>query len=601
MNRKPNDYHRPASGVSQSEQVDVKFLGKINKCPLLKQYIEDMCPVTGGSFQMGTNDDPSSDRYPQRTVRIADFYIGKMPVSNALWDEYCNAVGLYHRKSAGHPSLPVTNVSWIDIQGEEDGEGFCGWAERVTGIKFSLPSEGQFEYVARNGGQRLRYPWGNDWDPKKLWCSTDALRRRGPITVAVSSRSSFVFYNKLGVADLVGNVWQWCFDEYRKYGDNQQSVLSRRSSVRCVRGGPWNFNHRTLFESAFRYRKLSTERTTNIGFRLVAPAALVAQPEHSGHGVARITALPLKRKLSSTSPTTVRITGLTASAETSVTGGTGLGDSYVIKSLAETVNELIVSYPDGTATSQVFVLPESPSVSVIARPKPTIRRSSKGLSDYPHLLRYVNELVAIPRGEVARLKHGVSAETLMGATPVTVALWREYCQSVNLPLTRAIGGSPDLPVTSISWIDIIGLNRDMSFTRWFTDMTGMQCSLPTEAQMRFAAVGTADDRVPWGTVNDESLVMWCSTKTKRTGPGSVYRTRNIYRNKFGLTDMIGNVRQWCFDYDDDDNPLRSGQRMAFGDSWDFVEDGDLIANTWHRWEYIDVRRSTIGFRIVCKK
>jgi formylglycine-generating enzyme required for sulfatase activity len=87
------------------------------------------------------------------------------------------------------------------------------------------------------------------------------------------------------------------------------------------------------------------------------------------------------------------------------------------------------------------------------------------------------------------------------------------------------------------------------FCAWASDISGFRLTLPTEAQWEYAARGgVAGSEFPWGNSFDRSK-LWCSKKdfgdAGKTAP--VVRSSNIYRNSFGLTDMVGNVWQWCSD------------------------------------------------------
>lgn len=94
---------------------------------------------------------------------------------------------------------PVLTVSWDDIR---NPDGFCEWASDVAGFKLTLPTEERWEYAARGGKDALLYPWGNDFDRSKLWCS---------------------------------DYW---YEDYPAVG--KDPVDRRKSKARCVRGGSWS-------------------------------------------------------------------------------------------------------------------------------------------------------------------------------------------------------------------------------------------------------------------------------------------------------------------------------------------------------------------------
>jgi formylglycine-generating enzyme required for sulfatase activity len=147
-------------------------------------------------------------------------------------------------------------------------------------------------------------------------------------------------------------------------------------------------------------------------------------------------------------------------------------------------------------------------------------------------------------------KHTVKLSAFrMGATPVTVAVWKEYCYALGIALPQAPswGLLDDHPVVNVSWNDIMGSDGKGGFCAWASDIAGFRLTLPTEAQWEYAARGGVDGQeFPWGNKYDDSK-LWCSVKTAKTKTAPVVRSSNIYRNTYGLTDMVGNVWHWCSD------------------------------------------------------
>jgi formylglycine-generating enzyme required for sulfatase activity len=185
---------------------------------------------------------------------------------------------------------------------------------------------------------------------------------------------------------------------------------------------------------------------------------------------------------------------------------------------------------------------------------------NNGLARYPALNAYVASLRSIRAGTFQmgsssgdpdeKPVHSVRISAFrMGVTPVTVAIWREYSKATGtkLPVTPRWGLLDDHPVVNVSWDDIMGRFGTGGFCAWASNVAGFRLTLPTEAQFEFASRGGRDGLAyPWGNKFDESK-LWCSVKTDRAASAPVVRKSNIYRNAFGLTDMVGNVWQWCSD------------------------------------------------------
>jgi class 3 adenylate cyclase len=109
--------------------------------------IPEMVSISGGTFAMGSDDDPSEK--PIHHVRIKPFAISKFPVTVREWNA-CVAANSCTFVPTGKDDAPVTNLSWADAQ------QFVEWLSKVTQKPFRLPSEAEWEYAAR-GGTRTKF------------------------------------------------------------------------------------------------------------------------------------------------------------------------------------------------------------------------------------------------------------------------------------------------------------------------------------------------------------------------------------------------------------------------------------------------------------
>jgi formylglycine-generating enzyme required for sulfatase activity len=246
------------------------------------------------------------------------------------------------------------------------------------------------------------------------------------------------------------------------------------------------------------------------------------------------------------------------------------------------------------------------------------------LQNFPALKRYVSSLCSIPAGTFRM--GSVSGEWdekpvrsvnlrafRMGSTPVTVGVWKEYCRAnkLEMPEKPRWGWIDDHPIVGVSWEDIMGEDDEEAFCAWASAMAGIRLTLPTEAQFEYASQGGKYGlNYPWGNTFDRSK-LWCSAKSfgdaKRTS--KVNRTTRIYKNAYGLTDMTGNVWQWCSDIyapysngpeNNPDGPFvdtsERGRRCLRGGSWEF-DVSSYFRCTYRYWENPSYSSDTFGFRL----
>jgi formylglycine-generating enzyme required for sulfatase activity len=173
--------------------------------------VEGMLLVPAGVFTMGANEGGEEDERPAHTVDLPAFWLDRVEVSNARWDE-CVAAKACRPKSeavrAKHPDFngvnqPVSGVSW------EDARGYCAWRGK------RLPREAEFEKAVRGSDDR-RFAWGNE-DPTHER-TVFSSGRTEDVGTHPAGRGAF------GHEDLAGNVWEWMQDEYDPYAYRRASA-----------------------------------------------------------------------------------------------------------------------------------------------------------------------------------------------------------------------------------------------------------------------------------------------------------------------------------------------------------------------------------------
>jgi formylglycine-generating enzyme required for sulfatase activity len=209
-----------------------------------------MIPVQGGSFNMGDEHGDLWDACrPVHQVHVPDFYIGKYPVTQALWKI---VMADKNPSNFQGDDCPVENVSWDDIQ------QFLTKLNEKTGLRYRLPTEAEWEYAARGGKQSKGYLYaGGNTLNDVAWNYNNS----GSKTHSVGGKTP----NELGLYDMSGNVWEWCQDVYKAYPCNSNN--RGNSSYRVCRGGGW-INGAQICRAAYRDNNWPRSRLSYIGFRL---------------------------------------------------------------------------------------------------------------------------------------------------------------------------------------------------------------------------------------------------------------------------------------------------------------------------------------------
>ncbi len=231
---------------------------------------KEMIVVPAGTFMRKGTTDVYEQPAHQVTISKA-FFMGKYEVTQAEW----NAVMGTNLSCWKGDTLPMETVSWYDAVEYCNKRSMAeGLTPCYSGADFSvcdfsangyrLPTEAEWEWAARGGGKgRLYYEYsGSDNVDEVAWYDGNS---RGK-TYSVGHKLP----NSLGLYDMSGNVWEWCWDWFGSYsGDNQTDPTGPASGAyRVPRGGSWG-DLAEYVRSASRGHGIPDVRYYNIGFRLV--------------------------------------------------------------------------------------------------------------------------------------------------------------------------------------------------------------------------------------------------------------------------------------------------------------------------------------------
>ncbi|HET7324667.1 MAG TPA: formylglycine-generating enzyme family protein [Halococcus sp.] len=280
-----------------------------------------MTRLDGGTFTMGTDEDigfPADGEGPARDVTIDPFYIDRFAVTNAeflqfvrdtdyttdaerfgwsfVFEDFLTArddnqvlqrvadtpwwvavEGANWLRPEGPDSSiidedrlkqPVTHVSW------NDACAYADWAGK------RLPTEAEWEYAARGGLERKRYPWGDELTPDgdhrcNIWQGDFPEQNTGDDGYYGTAPVTAFEPNEFGLYNVSGNVWEWCADWFSAayHTSDAYSPVNPTGPVdgneRVMRGGSY-LCHRSWcnrYRVAARSKNTPDSSTGNIGFR----------------------------------------------------------------------------------------------------------------------------------------------------------------------------------------------------------------------------------------------------------------------------------------------------------------------------------------------
>ncbi len=243
------------------------------KEPQVFSSFMDLVFVESGSFSMGSEEGNASEK-PAHAVEVNGFYIGKYEVTQSQWIEIMGAKPILD-KGAGDKN-PIYNVSW------SEAVDFCNKLSMKEGLTpcytgsgagtecnfsangYRLPTEAEWEYAARGGNRSGKFLYaGSNNEEEAGWYSGNS----GGATHEVGLKAP----NELGLYDMSGNLWEWCWDWYdaKFYNSSPSKNPAGPDSgiYRVLRGGGW-----AIFANALRCtnRYYGAHRSdSSTGFRCV--------------------------------------------------------------------------------------------------------------------------------------------------------------------------------------------------------------------------------------------------------------------------------------------------------------------------------------------
>lgn len=234
----------------------------------------DFIHIPAGQFKMGTKDideaamehpDGDSkqflDETPNHPLSINSFYMGKTEVTQKQWLEVMGTrpgPEKYWLKE-NWQDLPVVTVSWPRVQ-----DFIAVLNKKDDKYRYRLPTEAEWEYVARDGSEQLR-PFEIDELDKHAW----TISNSGDVPHPVAQLQA----NGFGIHDLYGNVWEWVYDwynpDYYSASPDTDPKGPEKATKRVRRGGSYHCP-KHLVRAGYRAPDFPDKRYSVLGFRLAA-------------------------------------------------------------------------------------------------------------------------------------------------------------------------------------------------------------------------------------------------------------------------------------------------------------------------------------------
>lgn len=224
----------------------------------------EMVKVEAGTFVMGATregmryEKMDKKELPAHKVSLTkEYFIGKFEVTQLLW----NTIMENNPSKNKGEKLPVEQVSWNDCQ------IFIAKLNRITGRKFRLPTEAEWEYAARGGNKSKGYLYsGSDIAEDVAWYNAVSGRR---IDSGHSHKVGAKHANELGLFDMSANVYEWCQDIWVEYNNQEQidPVGPQKGINHVYRGGSWYTDVYKCYPSWRDYGNPDLRRD-DLGFRL---------------------------------------------------------------------------------------------------------------------------------------------------------------------------------------------------------------------------------------------------------------------------------------------------------------------------------------------
>ncbi|BFM16080.1 hypothetical protein R50073_22630 [Maricurvus nonylphenolicus] len=225
-----------------------------------------MVIVPAGSFLMGNKADSTAT--PVRRVKFkTPFAVSQYEITFADFDKFAKATGRTkpNDKRWGRGSRPVINITW------QEAKDYAKWLRKTTGRKYRLPTEAEWEYIAR-AKTKGNFWWGNSSSEGRANCRRGCKSEYAGLFTSKTAPVGSYSANAFKIFDTSGNVAEWVADCYQDHylgaPRDGSAVTSKNCAAYSVRGGSMKQTKDDISSSKRDSRAVS-QRFDDVGFRVV--------------------------------------------------------------------------------------------------------------------------------------------------------------------------------------------------------------------------------------------------------------------------------------------------------------------------------------------
>lgn len=241
---------------TKEDSIRIKKIDTITAA--INYFLRNMVLVKEGKFVMGNNRSPFADE-SEHVVTLRPFYFNRYEVTQHQWKIL---MGYNPSMNKDCDYCPVENVSWEEVM------KFISKLNAISGRNFRLPTEAEWEYVAKLGGREEIETAGGpeEFVKKTAWHFQNAANQ----THQIGTKEP----NVGGIFDLMGNVSEWCSDWYgmsfyKEVVANKNPKGPSVGKEKVYRGGNFKDASGDRFRPSLRKKRPPLEKSGDLGFRLV--------------------------------------------------------------------------------------------------------------------------------------------------------------------------------------------------------------------------------------------------------------------------------------------------------------------------------------------